>query len=86
MQSLPANSIMATADVTSLYTNSLHPSALEHLLNKRPPHSLLYTQFLIQLTQLTLTHSHFSFDTQHYFQVKETGMTPSLCHTVHAFP
>ena len=57
---LPPNTIMATVDVTSFYTNIPHPyglSALEHVLNKRPPHTLPSTQFLIQLTQFILTHN-----------------------------
>ena len=90
--SLPPNTIMATVDVTSLYTNIPHPhglSSLEHFLNKRPPHFLPSTQFLIQVTQFILTHKYFSCDSRHYLQVKGTimgtRMAPSYCNLFMGF-
>ena len=74
---LPPDTIMATVDVSSLYTSISHThglSALEYFLNQCPPHTLPSTQFLIQLTQFILTHNNFSFDSHHLLQVKGTAM------------
>ena len=51
----PPDIIMATVDVSSLYTNipQCHGlSALEYFLNQRPSHTLASTQFLVQLTRM----------------------------------
>ena len=80
---LPPDIIMATVDVSSLYTNIPHThglSALEHFLDQRPPHTLPSTQFL-KLTQFILTHNNFPFNSHHYLQFKGlamgTRMSPS---------
>ena len=68
---------MATVDVFSLYTNIPHThglSALDHLLDQRPPHTLPPTQFLVKLSQFILTHNNFSFNSHHYLQVKSMAM------------
>jgi hypothetical protein len=64
---LPPNTNTAI-DVTSLYTNIPHPWSLciETLPKLVLPHSLISTQFLIQLTHFIITQNHYSFNSQHY--------------------
>ena len=74
---LPANALMATIDVTSLYTNiptTQGLSALAHYLNLRPPNTKPDTPFLVGLSQLVLTMNNFSFMDRHYLQTRGTAM------------
>jgi hypothetical protein len=73
---LPPNTIMATIDVCSLYTNIPHPdglAALRTCLDTRPMHSPS-TKFLITLAEMMITKNNFTFRGHHYIQTKGTAM------------
>ena len=73
--SLPSGTILATLDVTSLYTNIPHDEGIEAcraMLNTRevlqPP-----TDDLVHLIKLVLT-KNFTFDDEEYLQIHGTAM------------
>jgi hypothetical protein len=74
---LPPNTILATIDVTSLYTNIPHYhglSAMEYFLDQRPPQTSPSTSFLVSMAKFTLEKNHFQFEGQNYLQIKGTAM------------
>ncbi|XP_071478870.1 uncharacterized protein [Diadema antillarum] len=73
---LPPESILVTADVTSLYTNIPHNegikacrNALNARMNPSPP-----TDQLIRLLELVLTLNNFQFNGKNYLQIEGTAM------------
>ena len=73
---LPSDTMLATLDVTALYTNIPHAEGIQACraaLNTRevlqPP-----TEDLIHLIELILTKNNFVFDDEHYLQVHGTAM------------
>lgn len=78
---LPATGILlATFDVSSLYTNIPHSGgieALRHFLNQRTP-SKPGTECIIDLALVVLTTNFFLFKDQHYLQVKGTAMGSTM--------
>ncbi|XP_054272548.1 uncharacterized protein LOC128992830 [Macrosteles quadrilineatus] len=76
-QPLPANTLMATIDVTSLYTNIPHVhglTATENYLQNRPKGSLPTTSFITQLIKFILEKNYFQFQDKHFLQIKGTAM------------
>ena len=74
---LPADAVLVTIDVVSLYTNIPHAhglAAMESYLQTRPANSKPSTSFLVQLAQMILTMNNFMFDERHYLQIKGTAM------------
>ena len=76
LPSLPDATLLATLDVSSLYTNIPHQegiTACEEALNSRavqePP-----TGDLCHLIKLILTRNNFSFNCNHYLQIQGTAM------------
>ena len=76
---LPSNSLLVSADVTSLYTNIQHADGLKaahDALNSRsnpcPP-----TKQLVRLLELVLTLNNFQFNGTHYLQTQGTAMGTS---------
>ena len=78
INSLPANTLLATLDVTSLYTNIPNKEGLKaaaKTLGKyRPGAKHPQNQSLIQLLDLVLTRNNFEFNGQHYLQISGTAM------------
>jgi predicted GIY-YIG superfamily endonuclease len=85
--SLPANAILVSADVSALYTNIPHNDgllacreALDKRSNPNPP-----TDHLIRLLELILKLNHFEFNNKYYLQIKGTAMgsptAPSYANT-----
>jgi hypothetical protein len=69
--------LMATIDVTSLYTSIPHIegiNALKFYLSKRPEPHLPSTNFIIGLAELVLTKNAFSFNNTIFLQTKGTAM------------
>jgi hypothetical protein len=76
-QPLPHNSILATIDVSSLYTsipNAHGLSAIEHFLQTRPKGSLPTTHFIVSLAQFILEKNYFQFKDKFYLQTSGTAM------------
>ena len=69
---MPENTLLATMDVSSLYTNISHSNGLRALRNKLPQDTL--TDTLIHLTKFILEHNYFSFSDNFYLQTKGTAM------------
>ena len=70
------NALIFSMDVSSLYTSISHDAgltALEHFLEQRsvksPP-----TATIVRLTELVLTLNHFTFNDNHYLQVRGVAM------------
>ena len=73
---LPANSLLVTLDVSSLYTNIPHKegiNACEHLL-RTSSHKTIPTSTLCDLIRMILTMNNFSFNDNHYLQIHGTAM------------
>ena len=73
---LPANSLLVTLDVSSLYTNIPHKegiNACEHFL-RTPSHKTIPTSTLCDLIRMILTMNNFSFNDNHYLQIHGTAM------------
>ena len=65
---LPADSLLVTLDVSSLYTNILHNegiNACDHFLRTRP-HNNIPAGTLCDLIRMILTMNNFSFNDNHY--------------------
>ena len=83
---LPDNSIIATLDVTSLYTNIPNNEAIESvkkvLETHRRPTSNPKTDSLLKLLEMVLTMNNFQFNEENFLQVGGTAMgtrvAPSL--------
>lgn len=76
-QPLPEGTILATVDVTSLYTNIPHTlglAALDEFLQLRPKGSTPTTSFLLSLARFILEKNNFQFQDKHYLQIKGTAM------------
>ena len=73
---LPANSLLVTLDVSSLYTNISHNkgiNACDYYLRTRL-HSNIPTGTLCDLIRMILTMNNFSFNDNHYLQIHSTAM------------
>ena len=73
---LPANSLLVTLDVSSLYTNIPHKegiNACEHFL-RTSSHKTIPTSTLCDLIRMILTMNNFSFNDNHYLQIHGTAM------------
>lgn len=74
---LPPGALLATIDVTSLYTNIPHTpglKAVESFLNTRPQPASPTTAFLCELVHKILTSNYFRFGDKFYHQRKGTAM------------
>ena len=75
---LPANSLLVTLDVSSLYTNIPHNegiSACRHFLDTRDRNSsTVGTETLCDLIRMILTMNNFTFNDRHYLQIHGTAM------------
>ena len=73
---LPDNAILVTLDVSSLYTNIPHKEGIEacrHFLNTRQNKSLP-TERICDLIRMILTMNNFTFNDQHFLQIRGTAM------------
>ena len=73
---LPANILLVTLDVSSLYTNIPHNegiNACEHFL-RTSSHNTIPTGTLCHLIRMILTMNNFSFNDNHYLQIHGTAM------------
>ena len=73
---LPANSLLVTLDVSSLYTNIPHNegiNACDHFL-RTSSHNTIPTGTLCDLIRMILTMNNFSFNDNHYLQIHGTAM------------
>ena len=73
---LPADSLLVTLDVSSLYTNIPYNegiNACDHFLRTRP-HNNIPTGTLCDLIRMILTMNNFSFNDNHYLQIHGTAM------------
>ena len=73
---LPADSLLVTLVVSSLYTNIPHNEgidACDHFLRTRP-HNNIPTGTLCDLIRMILTMNNFSFNDNHYLQIHGTAM------------
>ena len=73
---LPANSLLVTLDVSSLYTNIPHNegiNACERFL-RTSSHKTIPTSTLCDLISMILTMNNFSFNDNHYLQIHGTAM------------
>lgn len=71
------NAFLVTMDVESLYTNIDHNEglhAIKHFLTSRESESMPPNDFILQLTEWTLTHNVFCFEDDIYRQIKGTAM------------
>ena len=83
---LPENTIIATLDVTALYTNIPNDEAIEsvkhHLEKHRPGATKPKNESLVELLRMVLTMNNFQFNGKNYLQVGGTAMgtrvAPSL--------
>ena len=86
IEGLPENTIIATLDVTALYTNIPNDEALqsvrEHLERYRPMARTPKNESLCELLKMVLTMNNFQFNGTNYLQVGGTAMgtrvAPSL--------
>ena len=86
IQGLPENTIIATLDVTALYTNIPNDEALisvrEHLERYRPTATTPKNESLCEMLKMVLTMNNFQFNGKNYLQVGGTAMgtraAPSL--------
>ena len=72
IKTVPQNTILATLDVSSLYTNITHNNALKALKNRLPDNQL--TDVIIQSTEFILKHNYFNFGNQQFLQLTGTAM------------
>ena len=73
---LPANSLLVTLDVSSLYTNIPHNegiNACDYFLRIRS-HPTISTGTLCDLIRMILTMNNFCFNDNHYLQIHGTAM------------
>ena len=79
---LPENSILATLDVTSLYTNIPNNEGIEaaakFLYRNRPATENPTNSSICKLLELVLTTNNFEFDDKEYLQVGGTAMGTKL--------
>ena len=79
---LPDDAILASLDVTSLYTNIPNTeginAAASYLFNYRPPHENPTNASLCKLLELVLTTNNFRFDNKEYLQIGGTAMGTKL--------
>ena len=76
ISNLPANSLLVTLDVSSLYTNIPHNegiNACDHFL-RTSSHNTIPTGTLCDLIRMILTMNNFSFNDNHYLQIHGTAM------------
>ena len=75
---LPANALLVTLDVSSLYTNIPHNegiTACRHFLDTRDRNSsTVGTKTLCDLIRMILTMNNFTFNDKHYLQIHGTAM------------
>ena len=74
--------LLCTLDITSLYTNIPHmegiQSTTEMLAIHKPPDTLPYNSYIIELLELVLTNNHFEFNGEFYHQLSGTAMGTKL--------
>ena len=82
LPNIPDNCIMATLDVSALYTNIPHNEGIQACLNAlnedRGVHVLPNNVSLVNLLRLVLTTNNFEFNTTHYTQISGTAMGTKL--------
>ena len=66
------NTILATLEVSSLYTSITHNNGLKALKNRLPDNQL--TDMIIQSTKFILKRNYFNFGNQQFLQLKSTAM------------
>ena len=73
---LPANTILASLDVTTLYTNIPHAEGIEACRSSLDNRQLCSppTDDITSLIELILTKNSFQFDHSHYLQIQGTAM------------
>ena len=78
LNNLPANSLLVTLDVSSLYTNIPHNegiNACDHFLRKRSiSNNSIPSGTICDLIRMILTTNNFIFSDQHYLQIHGTAM------------
>ena len=78
LEQFPANSLLVTLEVSSLYTNIPHNegiSACRHFLDTRDRNSsTVGTEILCDLIRMILTMNNFTFNDRHYLQIHGTAM------------
>ena len=72
IKTIPQNTILATLNVSSLYTNITQNNGLKALKNRLPDNQL--TDVIIQSIEFILKHNYFNFGNQQFLQVKGTAM------------
>lgn len=73
--------LLATMDVTSLYTNIPHTdglTALKYFLDLRTNDDGLPTKFIVDMSELVLTKNYFLFEHQYYLQISGTAMGATM--------
>ena len=74
--------LLCTLDITSLYTNIPHmegiQSTKEMLAIHKPPDTLPYNSYIVELLELVLTNNHFEFNGEFYHQLSGTAMGTKL--------
>ena len=76
IDNLPANSLLVTLDVSSLFTNISHKeviNACKHFL-RTSSHKTIPTSTLCDLIRMILTVNNLSFNDNHYLQIHGTAM------------
>ena len=80
ISNLPANSLLVTLDVSSLYTKIPHNegiNACDHFL-RTSSHNTIPTGTLSDLICMILTMNNFSFNDNHYLQIHGTAMSTKM--------
>lgn len=80
------NSIIITADITSLYTNIPTKTAIKHVTTMYNQHNLknkqkLKTNTIMTLLNNCLNNNIFTFDNQHFLQINGTAMGTTMAPT-----
>ncbi|XP_059585059.1 uncharacterized protein LOC109285748 [Alligator mississippiensis] len=74
---LPSNTLLATTDVPSLYTNIPHQDGIQACLTylqEQDYNSEYRPKDITDLIHFILTHNNFTFNNQHFLQMMGTGM------------
>ncbi len=72
IDNIPAITILATMDVTSLYTNITHADGLQTICNATLDETV--SRGTCQLTNFVLTHNYFKFEADLHLQTSGTAM------------
>ena len=76
MKTVPQNTILATLNISSLYTNVIHNSRLNALNNRLFDNQLI--DVIILLTEFILKHNYFNFGNQQFLQLTGTAMVTKM--------